>query len=76
MAAEHGEPWLTCLAPDDMAALLGRHGFGPVEHVRQRDSIPAALWDRTDSLRPAGLSLLARATLRPGGHPGLQSGHA
>ena len=76
VAAEHGEPWLTCLAPDDMAALLGRHGFGPVEHVRQRDSIPAALWDRTDSLRPAGLSLLARATLRPGGHPGLQSGHA
>ncbi|HEX3388801.1 MAG TPA: class I SAM-dependent methyltransferase [Streptosporangiaceae bacterium] len=61
--AERGEPWLTFLAPDDMSALLGRHGFGPVEHVRQRDSIPAALWDRTDSLHPAGLSLLARATL-------------
>jgi O-methyltransferase involved in polyketide biosynthesis len=62
-AAERGEPWLTFLAPDDMSALLGRHGFGPVEHVRQRDSIPAELWDRTDSLHPAGLSLLARATL-------------
>lgn len=62
-AAERGEPWLTFLAPDDMSALLSRHGFGPVEHVRQRDSIPAALWDRTDSLHPAGLSLLARATL-------------
>ena len=62
-AAERGEPWLTSLAPDDMSALLGRHGFGRVEHVRQRDAIPAALWDRTDSLHPAGLSVLARATI-------------
>ena len=69
-AAERGEPWLTFLAPDDMSALLGRHGFGPVEHVRQRDSIPAALWDRTDSLHPADLSVLARATLGTGPGPG------
>jgi methyltransferase (TIGR00027 family) len=68
--AERGEPWLTFLAPDDMSALLGRHGFSQVEHVRQRDSIPAALWDRTDSLHPAGLSLLARATLGTGPGPG------
>ena len=63
VAAEHGEPWLTFLAPDDMSALLEGHGFGAVEHVRQRDSIPAALWDRTDSLHPAGLTVLARATI-------------
>ena len=63
VAAERGEPWLTFLAPDDMSALLAGHGFGAVEHVRQRDSIPAALWDRADSLRPAGLSVLARATI-------------
>ena len=63
--AERGEPWLTLFAPDGMSALLEGHGFGAVEHVRQRDSIPAALWDRTDSLRPAGLSVLARATLLP-----------
>ena len=62
-AAERGEPWLTFLAPDDMSALLARHGFGPADHVRQRDSIPAVLWDRADSLRPAGLSVLARATV-------------
>ncbi len=62
-AAERGEPWLTFFAPDDMSALLERHGFGAVEHVRQRDSIPAALWDRTDSLRPADLSVLARAAI-------------
>jgi methyltransferase (TIGR00027 family) len=64
-AAERGEPWLTFLAPGGMTALLEGHGFGAVEHVRQRDSIPAALWDRTDSLRPAALSVLARATVLP-----------
>ena len=64
-AAERGEPWLTFFAPGDMTALLEGHGFGAVEHVRQRDSIPAALWDRADSLRPAGLSVLARATVTP-----------
>ena len=62
-AAERGEPWLTFLAPDDMSALLAGHGFGAVEHVRQRDAVPPALWDRADSLRPADLSVLARATV-------------
>ena len=37
-AAERGEPWLTFLAPDDMSALLERHGFGAIDHVQQRDS--------------------------------------
>jgi methyltransferase (TIGR00027 family) len=64
-AAERGEPWLTFFAPGDMTALLEAHGFGAVDHVRQRDWVPAALWDRTDSLRPAGLSVLARATVSP-----------
>jgi methyltransferase (TIGR00027 family) len=62
-AAERGERWLTFLAPDDMSALLAGHGFGAAEHVRQRDAVPAALWDRADALRPAGLSVLARATI-------------
>ena len=51
-SAERGEPWRSMFAPDDMAARLQRHGFGPVRHVRQQDMIPAAAWDRTDSLRP------------------------
>jgi methyltransferase (TIGR00027 family) len=51
--AEWGEPWLTFLAPDEMSALLKRHGFGAIDHVRQHDCVPDALWDRTDSLRPA-----------------------
>ena len=75
-AAERGEPWLTFLAPDDMSALLERHGFGAIAHVRQRDSVPAALWDRTDALRPAALSVLARATLRPAAAAGYSRGHA
>jgi O-methyltransferase involved in polyketide biosynthesis len=62
-AAERGEPWLTFFAPDEMSALLEGHGLGAVEHVRQRDSVPAALWHRTDSLRPADLSVLARGTI-------------
>ncbi len=62
-SAERGEPWLSLLTPDDMAGLLGRHGFWPVRHVRQRDMIPAAAWDRTDSLRPADLSRIASAAL-------------
>ena len=70
-AAERGEPWLSFFAPGDMSALLERHGFGLIEHVQQRDSIPAVLWDRTDSLRPTVLSVLARATVTR-----LQSGHA
>ena len=51
------------LLREGIASLLERHGFGAVEHVRQRDAVPAALWDRADSLRPAGLSVLARATI-------------
>jgi methyltransferase (TIGR00027 family) len=62
-SAERGEPWLSLFAPDDMADLLSRHGFGPVRHVRQRDMIPAVAWERTDSLRPADLSRIAHAAL-------------
>jgi hypothetical protein len=49
-----------------MSALLERHGFGSVRHIRQRDAVDAACWDRSDSLRPAELSVLAQATVQPG----------
>jgi methyltransferase (TIGR00027 family) len=65
VSAERGEPWLSFLAPGEMSALLADHGFGQVEHVRQRDSVGAALWERSDSLRPIDLSHLARATVLP-----------
>jgi methyltransferase (TIGR00027 family) len=67
-SAEHGEPWLSMLAPDAMAALLTRHGFGTVRDVRQRDMIPVQAWERSDSLRPAELSRIAHATMS--GNPG------
>jgi methyltransferase (TIGR00027 family) len=59
VAAQRGEPWLTFLAPDGLAALLGKHGFGPAEHVGQRDMVD---WTgRSDALHPNALSMLAHA---------------
>jgi methyltransferase (TIGR00027 family) len=63
VAAQHGEPWLTFLSADDMSGLLEEHGFGSIEHIRQRDTVEAAVWDRSDSLRPIDLSCLAHATV-------------
>ena len=73
--AEPGQPWLSLFAPDDMAALLDRHGFGPVRDVRQRDMIPATGWDRTEPRpRPADLSRIAHAVLPARSH--LLTAHA
>jgi methyltransferase (TIGR00027 family) len=65
-SAERGEPWLAAFGSDDMAALLRRHGFGAVRDVSQRGMIPAADWDRSDSLRPAELSRIAHAVTPAG----------
>jgi methyltransferase (TIGR00027 family) len=62
-AAEWGEPWRSVFAPEAMAVLLARHGFGPVRDVAQREMIPAAAWDRSDSLQPAELSRIAHAAI-------------
>jgi O-methyltransferase involved in polyketide biosynthesis len=63
VAAERGEPWRSFFAPEAMADLLARHGFGPTRDVGQRDMIPAAAWDRSDALRPAELSHIAHAAI-------------
>jgi methyltransferase (TIGR00027 family) len=68
-SAERGEPWLSLFAPDEAAALLRRHGFGPVRDVGQRDMVPPPLWKRTDSLRPADLSRIAHAQIPAGRLP-------
>jgi methyltransferase (TIGR00027 family) len=60
--AERGEPWLTFLSPDAATALLHRHGFTAVEHLRQRD-LGDELWQRADALRPADLSVIAHAVV-------------
>lgn len=58
-AAERGEPWRTFLHPGEVPAMLGRHGFGQVRQVAQRDMVDRACWARTDAVRPAGLFQLA-----------------
>ncbi|MFB7372018.1 class I SAM-dependent methyltransferase [Streptomyces sp. NPDC056222] len=60
-AAEQGEPWRTFLSCEQMDGLLFEHRLQPVERVRQRETIDPAGWERTDSLRPFDLSVLARA---------------
>jgi methyltransferase (TIGR00027 family) len=56
-----GEPWRSFFDPRAMSDLLRRAGFGVVDHTCQRDAVPAAMWDRTDALRPARLSTIAHA---------------
>jgi methyltransferase (TIGR00027 family) len=73
-SAEWGEPWLSLFAPEDMAAMLRRHGFWPVRDVGQRDMIPAVAWHRTDSLRPANLSRIAHARIAGGPKSGKRGG--
>lgn len=63
IAAQHGEPWLTCPTPDEMSAQLTAHGFGQVRHISQQDSISPQLWARPDTLHPVRLSMLAHATI-------------
>jgi methyltransferase (TIGR00027 family) len=61
VAAQHGEPWLSFFRPDELSALLVEHGLTVVAHVAERDMVDAALWERTDALRPADLAVLAHA---------------
>ncbi|MFE2851252.1 class I SAM-dependent methyltransferase [Streptomyces lavendulae] len=60
-AAGQGEPWRTFLSIEQMDALLREHRLEPVEYVRQREIMDPAGRERTDALRPFGLSVLARA---------------
>ena len=62
-SAKRGEPWLSSFAPGEMTDLARRSGVGAVRNVRQRDTIPAALWRRADALRPADLAVLVHATV-------------
>jgi O-methyltransferase involved in polyketide biosynthesis len=57
-SAEQGEPWRSFFTPAQIADLARRAGLGAVRSVRQRDTVPARLWRRTDSLRPAELAVL------------------
>jgi O-methyltransferase involved in polyketide biosynthesis len=65
VAADRGEAWLTFASPAEMTALLAEFGFEVAEHARQQDAIPAEEWDRSDSLRPVGLSVICAAIRHP-----------
>jgi methyltransferase (TIGR00027 family) len=65
-SAERGEPWRSFYTPDQMGDLARRAGFGATRAVGQRDAIPAQLWRRADSLRPAGLAVLFHGTVTGG----------
>jgi O-methyltransferase involved in polyketide biosynthesis len=62
-SADRGEPWLSLFSPQDMGALLAAGGFGAVRDVGQREMIPAALWERSDALRPVELSRIAHGVV-------------
>ncbi len=62
--AKRGEAWVSFFTPDEIAGLLAACGWETIEQVSQRASVDAALWDRSDALRPAELSLLTHARVR------------
>jgi methyltransferase (TIGR00027 family) len=63
VAAQRGEPWRTFLSPPDISARMSRHGLAVRGHVLQRDIGGPELWNRSDSLRPAQLSVIAHAVV-------------
>ena len=65
-SAERGEPWRSCFTPPQIEDLARRAGLGAARSVRQRDTVPARLWRRTDSLRPAELAVLFHGAVTGG----------
>ena len=65
VAEERGEPWLSFFTPGQLSGLLEDHGMKVAEQARQQDAVPAALWRRSDALRPLDLCRLARAAVSP-----------
>jgi methyltransferase (TIGR00027 family) len=61
VAADRGEPWLTCLTPQECTELLQEAGFGDVRQLTSREALPPQMWQRQDSLTPSGLAMLAHA---------------
>jgi methyltransferase (TIGR00027 family) len=61
VSEQRGEPWRSFFAPEEMGELLRRAGFAATDHIGQRETVPPAAWDRTDSLHPARLATIAHA---------------
>jgi len=63
IAAADGEPWRSTWSPTEAAALLARHGWRVLAQCDARAAVPSSTWNRTDALRPMGVSALAHARL-------------
>ena len=63
VAEERGEPWLSFFTPEQLSDLLEANGLAVAGQARQQDAVPAALWRRSDALRPLDLCRLARAVV-------------
>ncbi len=68
VVAQAGETWRTRLSAPEAADLALAAGFATARTTTQRDALPHELWDRTDGLRPGGVSGLLHATTRGAGH--------
>ena len=66
-SAEGGEPWLSFFDPEELTVMASAAGFSAVRHARQRDTVPAALWERDDAIAPADLFALLHATVATSG---------
>jgi methyltransferase (TIGR00027 family) len=64
-SAQHGEPWRSAFTPGQIADVARSAGLAGGRSVRQRDTIAAELWQRTDALRPTELAVLFHGTTRP-----------
>jgi methyltransferase (TIGR00027 family) len=67
-AASVAEPWLTFLAPADVAGLLAARDMAVVDDVGRREQIDPQLWTRSDQLRPHKLGRVARAVVEMPAH--------
>jgi methyltransferase (TIGR00027 family) len=64
-SAERAEPWLSSFEPEELTAIAAAAGFGAVRHAPQRDTVPAALWERDDAVATAEAFALLHATVTP-----------
>jgi methyltransferase (TIGR00027 family) len=60
-AAEQGEPWLSVFSPAEAEQTIAANGLTVIRNLSLRESVPAELWERADSLRPARLACLVHA---------------
>jgi methyltransferase (TIGR00027 family) len=62
-AATIGEAWRSYFTPEGLSSLVSQRGFTTATTLSQRESIPEALWSRSDGLRPMSVSGLLDAAV-------------